>query len=33
MLAYLGDIMEDATDFGWVNAKASHALARWREGL
>ena len=26
MLAYLGDIMEDATDFGWANAKASHAV-------
>ena len=26
MLAYLGEIMEDATDFGWVNTKASHAV-------
>ena len=26
MLAYLGDIMEDATHFGWANAKASHAV-------
>ena len=26
MLAYLGDIMEGATDFGWANAKASHAV-------
>ena len=26
MLAYLGDIMEDATNFGWANTKASHAV-------
>ena len=25
-MAYLGDIMEDATDFDWVNAKASHGV-------
>ena len=26
MLAYLGDLMEDATDFIWANAKAAHAV-------
>ena len=26
MLAYLGDLMEDATDFTWANAKAAHAV-------
>ena len=26
MLMYLGDLMEDATDFSWANAKASHAV-------
>ena len=26
MLMYLGDLMEDATDFSWSNAKASHAV-------
>ena len=26
MLQYLGDLMEDATDFSWQNAKASHAV-------
>ena len=25
MLMYLGDLMEDTTDFSWSNAKASHA--------
>ena len=26
MLRYLGDIMEDTSDFAWVSAKASHAV-------
>ena len=26
MLQYLGDIMEDASDFSWQSAKASHAV-------
>ena len=26
MLHYLGDLMEDATDFSWANAKAAHAV-------
>ena len=26
MLQYLGDLMEDASDFSWVSAKASHAV-------
>ena len=26
MLRYLGDIMEDTSDFSWVSAKASHAV-------
>ena len=26
MLLYLSDLMEDATDFAWVNAKAAHAV-------
>ena len=26
MLRYLGDIMEDASDFSWLSAKASHAV-------
>ena len=26
MLQYLGDLMEDATDFSWQSAKASHAV-------
>ena len=26
MISYLGDIMEDATDFSWSSAKASHAV-------
>ena len=25
MLGYLSDLMEDATDFSWTNAKAAHA--------
>ena len=30
MVAYLGDLMEDATDFSWQGVKAAHA--RWRGG-
>ena len=26
MLQYLGDLMEDTTEFSWLNAKASHAV-------
>ena len=26
MLSYLGDLMEDATDFSWQGAKAAHAI-------
>ena len=26
MVAYLGDLMEDATDFSWQGAKAAHAV-------
>ena len=26
MIAYLGDLMEDATDFSWQGAKAAHAV-------
>ena len=26
MLTYLGDLMEDTTDFSWQNAKGSHAV-------
>ena len=26
MIAYLGDLMEDATDFSWQGAKAAHAI-------
>ena len=26
ILQYLGDIMEDASDFSWVSAKACHAV-------
>ena len=26
MIQYLGDLMEDASDFSWVSAKASHAV-------
>ena len=26
MLLYLADIMSDATDFSWQNAKAAHAV-------
>ena len=26
MLQYLGDIMEDASDFSWVSAKACHTV-------
>ena len=26
MLSYLGDLMEDATDFSWQGAKAAHAV-------
>ena len=34
MLQYLADLMEDATDFSWANAKASRfSYVRWREVL
>ena len=26
MLVYLGELMEDTTDFSWQNAKAAHAV-------
>ena len=26
MIAYLGDLMEEATDFSWQGAKAAHAI-------
>ena len=26
MLQYLGELMEDVSDFSWVSAKASHAV-------
>ena len=26
MVAYLGDLMEDDTDFSWQGAKAAHAV-------
>ena len=26
MLQYLADLMEDATNFSWASAKASHAV-------
>ena len=26
MVSYLGDLMEDATDFSWQGAKAAHAV-------
>ena len=34
MLEYLTEIMEDANDFGWQSAKASHAmlLCRMEDG-
>ena len=30
MLSYIGDLMEDTTDFSWGSAKSAHA--RWRGG-